>query len=162
MAIGQLTFRNLGLRNRIAFLGRYYELRCSETPTESDGMSIHVVLCDDQPDVARMISCRLMRADFEVHTAHDAESAWSVIQRVHPQLLITDLQFPGFELLCRTRSCPETADMPVIVLSSLSGNPEAMEALQHELRLSAILPKPFSLRKLVSMVTEVTRPVAVA
>ncbi len=125
-------------------------------------MSIHVVLCDDQPDVARMISCRLMRADFEVHTVHDAESAWSVIQRVRPQLLITDLQFPGIELICQARSCAETVDMPVIVLSSMACQPTALETLQQELNLAAILPKPFSLRKLVALAGDVTQPAAVA
>lgn len=126
-------------------------------------MPIHVVICDDQPDVARMISCRLMRADFEVHTAHDADSAWSVIRRVQPQLLITDLQFPGIELICRVRSCADTADLPVIVLSSMPVTVETADVMQHELRLSAILPKPFSLRRLVSLVGEITQPaVAVA
>lgn len=125
-------------------------------------MPIHVVLCDDQADLARMVSCRLMRANFEVHTVQDAETAWGVIRQVRPHLLITDLQFPGFELICRARSCAETADLPVIVLSSVAGHRSAMDQLKQELKLSAILQKPFSLRQLVALADEVTRPVSVA
>lgn len=121
-------------------------------------MPIHVVVCVDEPYLARMIACRLMRADFEVHSAHDCESAWDVINSVRPQLVITDLQYPGLGLICQIRNTPALSDLPAIVLSSNTGNPTALAALQQQLKLHAILPKPFSLRSLVKLATEATRP----
>jgi DNA-binding response OmpR family regulator len=121
-------------------------------------MPIHVVLCESQPDVARLVSCRLMRADFEVHSARDVETAWEVIRRVRPAVLIAELQYPGIDLLCRLRSCPDTADLPVIALTSVVGPRDAMDTLQHDLGLAAVVAKPFSLRRLVRLAEEVTQP----
>ena len=120
-------------------------------------MSIHVVLCDDETQTARMISWRLMRAGFEVHTAHDGEAAWDITRRVHPDLLITDLQFPGIELVCRVRGTPETAQVPIILLTSTELTPEMQQRMRHELSLSAILPKPCSLRDLVRVAYQATQ-----
>jgi two-component system alkaline phosphatase synthesis response regulator PhoP len=119
-------------------------------------MSIHVVVCDDEPHVARMISCRLMRADFEVHSAHDCETAWDVIHRVRPQLLVTDLHDPAVELVCRLRATPGLAELPVIALTSTRENIAAMKGLQEQLGLYALLAKPFSPRCLVRLAAQAT------
>lgn len=119
-------------------------------------MSIHVVLCENEPHVARMISCRLMRADLEVHTVHDCESGWDVIERLQPQLLVTDLQLPSLELVCRVRSTPLTSQLPIIALTSVGGDPEKLENMRREWNLAAILQKPFSPRRLVSLALETT------
>ena len=123
-------------------------------------MSIHIVLCDDEPQTARMISWRLMRAGFEVHTAHDGEAAWEITRRVHPQLLITDLQFPGIELVCRVRATPETARLPIILLTSTNLPSELQRRMRQELNLAAILPKPCSLRDLARVSYQATQPFA--
>ena len=125
-------------------------------------MPIHVVVCDSQPDVARMISCRLMRADFEVHSAHDADSAWDVVQRVHPQLLITHLQPSGIKLVRRIRNSEDTRELTVIGLSATFRPSPAVQRLRQQLQLSALLQKPFSLRQLVALAGKVTQSVVPA
>jgi hypothetical protein len=72
--------------------------------------------------------------------------------------LITDLQYPGLGLICQVRNTPALSDVSTIVLSSNMGNPTAMDALRQQLKLHAILPKPFSLRSLVKLATDATRP----
>lgn len=119
-------------------------------------MPIHVVVFETEPHVARMVAYRLMRADFEVHTVHDCESAWEVIERLQPQLLVTDLQFPALELVDRIRSTPATADLPIIGLSSPNGDSAEGEHAHLEWQFSAILPKPFSPRRLVHLALELT------
>lgn len=119
-------------------------------------MSIHVVLFENEPHVARMISCRLMRANLEVHTVHDGESAWEVIERLQPQLLVTDVQLPALELVCRVRSTPMTAQLPIIALSAMDCDPVELDMLQREWNFTAILQKPFSPRRLVSLALEAT------
>ena len=119
-------------------------------------MSIHVVLCDSDPSVARLISCRLMRADLDVHTIQDCENVWDVIHRLQPQLVIADLQFPGIELLCKLRNTQETANLPVIALSDQTAAPVVMDEICRDLHLTAVLPKPFSMRKLVRLALDAT------
>lgn len=120
-------------------------------------MPIHIVLCDEDAQLARLVSCRLMRADFEVHTAHDHETAWDVIRRVHPQLLITSLQAAGIELISHLRERGETMALPVIGLLSADASHRWMDTLSDELKLSAVLPKPFSLRQFVRLACETTQ-----
>lgn len=120
-------------------------------------MSIHVVLCDDETQVARMISWRLTRAGFEVHTAQDGDAAWEMTRRIHPHLLITDLQFPGIDLVCRVRSTPIIKSVPIILLSAASCSSDMCRKLAQELKLSAILPKPCSLRGLVRLAYQATQ-----
>ncbi len=119
-------------------------------------MPIHVVVFEAEPHVARMVACRLMRADFEVHSVHDGESAWEVIDRIRPQLLVTDLQPPALELVDRIRHMPATADLPIIGLCSANGDPAEVERLQADWQFWAILPKPFSPRRLIRLALEAT------
>jgi CheY-like chemotaxis protein len=72
--------------------------------------------------------------------------------------LITDLQYPGIDLICRIRAHADTSDLPVIVLSSANGPAVAFESLRRDLHLAAVLPKPFSLRRLVALAGQVAQP----
>jgi two-component system, OmpR family, alkaline phosphatase synthesis response regulator PhoP len=114
-------------------------------------MSAQIVVCEGEPYLSRMIACRLMRADFAVHSSRDCETAGDIIERLRPQLLIVDLQYPAVELLCRVRGDEAFADLPIIGLTSVAGHPAAMALMQQQLNLFAVLTKPFSLRRLVHL-----------
>lgn len=118
-------------------------------------MSIHVVVFESEPHVARMISCRLMRADFEVHSVHDVESGWDVISRVQPHLLVTDVEAPALELISRVRNTPETRDLPILGLTAANCDPLELELLHRDWNISAMLQKPFSLRRMVRLAAEI-------
>ncbi len=120
-------------------------------------MSAQIVLCESDAYLARMIACRLMRADFEVHAVHNCDAACELIEWWRPQLLITDLQYPSVEVLCRVRGDEAFADLPIIGLSNVAGHPAAIALLQQQLNLHAVLTKPFSVRRLVKLAKEATR-----
>jgi DNA-binding response OmpR family regulator len=120
-------------------------------------MPIHVVVCEHQPDLARMISCRLMRADLEVHSTHDSESATEVLRRVRPHLLITHLQPAGIALVRSLRDLVEFAELPVIGLSPAFTPLACLVKLREDLQLAAVLQKPFSLRQLVALAGHVAK-----
>jgi DNA-binding response OmpR family regulator len=120
-------------------------------------MSAQIVLCESDAYLARMIACRLMRADFEVHSVRDCDAACEVIEWWRPQLLVTDLQYPAGEVLCRVRGDEAFSDLPIIGLSNVGGPPAAMALLQQQLKLHAVLTKPFSVRRLVKLAKDVTR-----
>lgn len=118
-------------------------------------MSIHVVIFETEPHVARMIACRLMRADFEVHSVHDVESGWDVICRVQPQLLITDVADPALELISRIRSTPSTRELPILGLTQAGDDPMELELLHRDWHFAAVLQKPFSPRRMVRLAAEI-------
>ncbi len=116
-------------------------------------MSAHVVLWFNEPQLARMISCRLMRADFEVHSVHDDQSACDVLDRVQPQLLVTDWQPSRTELLRKAHD----SEIPVIGLTSLSRPMHDAHELCRQGLVAAVLSLPCSLRRLVELARHITQ-----
>ncbi|MGE3803943.1 MAG: response regulator [Gemmataceae bacterium] len=58
---------------------------------------------------------------FEVLESADAEQAAELLQEHHPDVIILDLQLPGMsglEFLRLLKGAPETADIPVVVISA--------------------------------------------
>ncbi|MDP0953192.1 response regulator, partial [Klebsiella pneumoniae] len=67
---------------------------------------------------------------FEVHVAIDGEEAWSRLQEIGPDVIISDVEMPnmnGLELARRVKEHPATRDIPLILLTSL-GKPEQRQA----------------------------------
>lgn len=119
-------------------------------------MSPHVVVCDDEAHITRVIALKLDRAGFEVHTASDAETAWELIERTQPALVITEDKLSGmsgWELVERLRGTPETFDTACIVMASQSADLEDAEFRGEELHVEAVIAKPFSMRSLVKLAT---------
>jgi two-component system alkaline phosphatase synthesis response regulator PhoP len=119
-------------------------------------MSTRLVVCDDEAHITRAISMKLSKAGYDVETAPDGQAAWEAIQRECPAMVITDCQMPrmgGLELCRRLREQPETANLPVILLTAKGFELNEAE-LKSELRLSHLMCKPFSPRELLKTVQE--------
>jgi two-component system, OmpR family, alkaline phosphatase synthesis response regulator PhoP len=126
-------------------------------------MGKRVLLCDDEIHIVRAMEFKLKKAGYEVEIASDGEEAWEAIGRCKPDLLISDCQMPrlnGLELIGRLRNDPQTADMPVFMLTA-KGYELSSDLLFKQLRVLRIVSKPFSPRELLSWVYEVLQPHAV-
>ena len=120
-------------------------------------MNLRIVACDDEAHISRAVSMKLRKAGFDVETAPDGQAALEAIQRQSPALLVTDCQMPrmnGIELCRHLRAQEEYADLPIILLTA-KGFELDHEQLKDELKLAAIVMKPFSPRELVGMVREI-------
>jgi len=85
-----------------------------------------------------LVRVTLESAGYEVVEAHHGAVALERAQDSRPDLVVTDLMMPvmgGWELIDRLRSNPETAAIPILVLSA-NGNLRAGDA-------DAVLGKPF-------------------
>lgn len=81
-----------------------------------------VVIVDDNPNDRRLIR-RLLKSykNYRVYEARDGEEALQVIRDRKPDLIVSDLTMPemdGFSLLEVLKNDPETADIPVVVISA--------------------------------------------
>jgi DNA-binding response OmpR family regulator len=112
-----------------------------------------VLVVDDEPRIRELLKYSLGKCDFVVETAADSLTALEMARRLCPVLIVLDLMLPGkdgFEV-CRTlRETPETADIPMIMLTAR--NQEMDKVLGLELGADDYLTKPFSPRKLVARV----------
>lgn len=121
-------------------------------------MTQRIIVCDDEPHIVRAISLKFARAGFDVHGAADAETCWEMIRKHPPALLITDYTMPGesgADLVRRIRADETLADLPVIMLTARGYEISEQSGELDDLRLSAMMNKPFSPRELVTKVYEI-------
>ena len=79
-----------------------------------------VLVVDDDPDVERFLGSRLAKCGVRILYASDAVQAFQVAAREQPSAILTDCFMPNGDaqfLLHRLRSKPETANIPVIVMT---------------------------------------------
>lgn len=78
-------------------------------------------MVDDESNMRFLIRMVLETGGFEVAEAHHGAAALERVRDELPDLVVTDLMMPvmnGRELVKRLRADPETAGVPVLVLSA--------------------------------------------
>jgi CheY-like chemotaxis protein len=84
---------------------------------------VKILLVEDSLPIRRENESALHRAGYEVICAEDGESALQMAQEHKPDLILLDMILPkmsGPDVLKHLKSEPATAEIPVVVVSSLS------------------------------------------
>ena len=80
-----------------------------------------VALVVDDSMLIRYTVCRFLEQHgFAVESATNGEEALDILTRMHPTLIVTDMQMPkmsGSELIDALKSKPETAGVPIIIVA---------------------------------------------
>lgn len=88
---------------------------------EKESQRERIVIIDDQPDTIRLLTHLLKEhSDFKIYSAESGDEGISLIARRRPNLIILDLRMPGkdgFTVLDELRKNPETAKIPVLVVT---------------------------------------------
>jgi len=118
-------------------------------------MSPLVLVADDDEDILALVGLRLERAGYEVLTAKDGIEALEVVEQRTPEIAVVDVMMPrmdGHELVRRLRARPETASIPILILTAAVHDrvAEASAAAGAD----AQMRKPFSPRDLVTKLDE--------
>ncbi|MBO9202964.1 MULTISPECIES: ATP-binding protein [Niastella] len=131
----------------------------SEQATAPDNADIErkprIVVTDDNTDMRSYIH-RLLSARFEVVCVPDAKSALQAIYKAPTDLLITDFMMPGmdgFELLKKLKSNPDTARVPVILLSARADEQTRLACI--EAGVDDYLVKPFNANELLARASSI-------
>jgi two-component system, OmpR family, alkaline phosphatase synthesis response regulator PhoP len=121
------------------------------------------LVVDDEFHIVQVVAIKLRNNGFEVITADNGADAYDLACEHKPDIVVTDYQMPrltGLELIEKLRANPQTASIPVIMLTARGF---AIEDQQKEsLGISACLSKPFSPREVFQTVEDVIRQAAVA
>jgi two-component system alkaline phosphatase synthesis response regulator PhoP len=83
---------------------------------------VKILLVEDSKTIRNENARVLTKAGYEVICAEDGVSALNFAQQQKPDLILLDLLLPkmnGTEVLSRLKSEPATADIPVVVVSTL-------------------------------------------
>ena len=119
-------------------------------------MALSVLVVDDDPVILRLLQVNFELEGIGVVTAVDGDEGLKLAQSDPPDLVISDIMMPrvnGLELLAALRSSPDTASMPVILLSAKAQVADVQRGL--ELGADDYVTKPFDPLELIDRVYKV-------
>ena len=119
-------------------------------------MSRKVLVVEDNPDIANLVSLHLKDLDCEVRIAADGVKGLDEARAGHYDLIVLDLMLPGLEGLELCRRLRGEADYtPILMLTAKSSEVDRVVGL--EMGADDYLTKPFSIRELLARVKAIFR-----
>ncbi len=119
-----------------------------------------VLIVEDEKDIQQLVKLYLDKEGFRTYVAGTGTEALQRIKSDRPDLLILDLMLPeidGIEVCKRVRGAPETATLPIIMLTAKAEEADTVVGL--ELGADDYVTKPFSPKSLVARVKALLRRV---
>ena len=108
-----------------------------------------ILVVDDEPPIRRFLRTSLTAQGYEIVEAENAKEALGQLGRNRIDVIVIDLGLPdmdGLEILKHVRE--SGSDIPVIVLSSRTNEPEKVKAL--DLGADDYVTKPFGIDELLA------------
>lgn len=118
-----------------------------------------VLLADDEAHVRLVLARRFEALDCEVRMASDGSQALALARQEAPDLVITDVQMPhmsGVEFSIALRDVPACHNIPILMLTARNYIVQTDELTRA--RISHVLTKPFSIRKVVDLAVSLLPP----
>jgi signal transduction histidine kinase/DNA-binding response OmpR family regulator len=103
-----------------------------ERPARHDDASRLVLIVDDNADVRRYVRS-VLEPEFQVREAADGEAGIRAARRAQPDVILADVMMPGVdghEMTARLKDDPETAPIPVIMVTARAGTRDEVEGLE--------------------------------
>lgn len=117
-----------------------------------------IMVVEDDEDIRQLLTYNLEAAGYKAVGAADGGQALARIRRQPPDLLLLDLMLPGmdgFEICRELKKHPETAKIPVIILTARGEEVDRIVGL--ELGADDYVVKPFSPREILLRVKAILR-----
>lgn len=92
-----------------------------------------VLLVEDSPTQAMEICANLQKYGFQVEIAQDGLTALRMVDELHPDLVVLDVNLPkmdGYQVCRRIKRDPNTAGIPVIMLTVADSSEATMTGLE--------------------------------
>ena len=115
----------------------------------------HILVIEDEPSLAEVVSLYLKRAGFQVQIANDGKQAMSILEKQIPDLVIMDIMLPEMDGLSLTRWLRDRSNVPIIMVTARREEVDRIAGL--EMGADDYVVKPFSPQELVSRVRAVLR-----
>ena len=116
-------------------------------------MSLQILVAEDDPDVATVLSDWLLAQGHKVVTAPDGQAALDALHQQTPDLVFLDIEMPrlsGIEALKRIKT--QSPDLPVIIMTAHGTIGLAVEAMK--VGAADFLTKPFNHEQLDTVIAK--------
>ena len=121
-------------------------------------ISTHVLIIEDEPNIASFAKMYLEAAGYRVSVSHRGDAGLEIAERERPALIVLDLMLPGldgFEITKRLRSSGTNHSPAIVMLTARDDAVDKVVGL--ELGADDYITKPFNPRELVARVRAVLR-----
>jgi len=121
-------------------------------------MAAHILIIEDERDLAELLAFNLQQAGYSATLAHDGVAGLAKALVDPPDLIILDLMLPGLlgtEVCRRLRQERATAEVPVLMLTARGE--EIDRVVGFEVGADDYVVKPFSVREVVLRVKALLR-----
>ena len=118
-----------------------------------------ILVIEDDADIRNLLHFNLEKEGFTSIEAGDGVTGLAMAREQKPSLVLLDLMLPGmdgFEVCRRLGSSPDTAEIPVLMLTARGEEMDRVVGLS--LGADDYVVKPFSVRELMLRVRAVLRP----
>ena len=125
-----------------------------DAPVERGQVTVMVV--DDSITVRKVTSRLLERNNMHVITAKDGVDAVTVLQEQIPDIFLLDIEMPrmdGYELATHIRNDSQMKDIPIIMITSRTGEKHRQRAM--EIGVNQYLGKPYQEAELLQNIKEI-------
>jgi len=115
-----------------------------------------VMVVDDSITMRKVTSRVLERHEYEVSTAKDGVDAVEKLHERVPDLMLLDIEMPrmdGYELATHMKADPRLRDVPIIMITSRSGDKHRQRAF--DIGVDRYLGKPYQEAELLVQISEV-------
>jgi two-component system, OmpR family, response regulator len=122
----------------------------------ADGSPIHVLVVDDEPNIAELLSMALRYEGWQTSVAHTGSKAVAAAKDVKPDAVVLDIMLPdfdGMEVLRRMRA--SLPDVPVLFLTAKDAVEDRVAGLTAG--GDDYVTKPFSLEEVVARLRALMR-----
>ncbi len=121
----------------------------TSTLTRADGSPLRVLVVDDEPNIAELLSMALRLEGWDVRVARTGGKAVSAAKKDHPDAVVLDMMLPdfdGLEVMRRMRA--HLTDVPVLFLTAKDAVEDRVAGLTAG--GDDYVTKPFSLEEVVA------------
>lgn len=116
-------------------------------------MGRRILVVDDDPRIVRLVGINLEMEGYEVASASNGREALEQVAAFAPDLVVCDVMMPvmnGLEVVARMRRDPQTARLPVIMLSAKAQEIDIRQG--KGVGATAYITKPFDPVELIDAV----------
>lgn len=117
-----------------------------------------IYLLEDDSTIRNFVIYALQHSDLEARGFETPSAFWKAMQENKPDLLLLDRMLPeedGMEILKKLRADPETADMPIMMLTALGTEYDKVVGL--DCGADDYITKPFGTMELISRIRALLR-----
>ena len=115
-----------------------------------------VLVVDDEPNIADVISMALKYNDFTVATAADGNEALDRVSEFRPDLIVLDVMMPGLDgFQVAKRLAERSKDIPILFLTARDTTDDKIRGLT--IGGDDYMTKPFSVEELIVRIKVILR-----